>query len=259
MRDLERYFLLEADKQKIPCYLTTPDYGGVRRVVLGVHGITGSAEDVIQAGIAGEMALFGGATLRIDLPAHGKNPCSKLTLMGCVDTVLAAAAWVKAEFPDVEDLGIFASGFGAYVTLIALEALLELPGSVRLAVQTPSVRMHETLLAMANLSKPTFWAMDRITFPTLRPLEITYRFYEELEENIALSSYPIPILILHGEEDDFIRQSDIQSFRRINDRSRLVTIPGASHRFTEEGAWDMVLDLVRDWFEFQQVLVTDWE
>ena len=32
-----------------------------------------------------------------------------------------------------------------------------------------------------------------------------------------------------------------------------------SHRFVEEGAWDMVLDLTRDWFTFQQVLLCDWE
>ncbi len=259
MRDLERTFLLEADELKIPCKLTIPDHGTVRRVILGIHGLTGSSNDIIQAGIAEEMGLFGGATLRVDLPGHGENPNGELTLAGCVDTVTTAARWIKAEFPQVAELCVFASGFGAYVTLIALDELLELPGDLRLVVQTPSVRMHETLLAMANLSKPTFWAMDHITFPTEPPLTLTYRFYEELEGNIALTSYPIPMLILHGEGDDFIRQSDIQAFHRINDRAKLVTIPGTSHRFQEEGAWDMVLDLVRDWFEFQQVLVTDWE
>ena len=52
---------------------------------------------------------------------------------------------------------------------------------------------------------------------------------------------------------------DIQNFRRINEGSQLVIIPGTSHRFQEDGAWDMVLDLVRDWFEFQQVLLLDSE
>jgi len=65
------------------------------------------------------------------------------------------------------------------------------------------------------------------------------------------------MLILQGELDDFIRMDDIRQFRRINEQSRLVIIPGASHRFLEEGAWDMVLDLTRDWFEFEQVLLTD--
>jgi pimeloyl-ACP methyl ester carboxylesterase len=67
------------------------------------------------------------------------------------------------------------------------------------------------------------------------------------------------MLILHGEADDYIRMEDIRHFRRINERSKLVTIPGTSHRFMEEGAWDMVLDLTRDWFEFETVTLADWE
>ena len=66
------------------------------------------------------------------------------------------------------------------------------------------------------------------------------------------------MLILHGEQDDFIRMDHIQQFHQINEESKLVIIPGASHQFKESGAWDMVLDLTRDWFEFQQVLLSDW-
>ena len=49
------------------------------------------------------------------------------------------------------------------------------------------------------------------------------------------------------------------NFRRINEGCKLVVIPEADHQFTNPGAWDMVVDLTRDWFEFEQVLVTDWE
>ena len=67
------------------------------------------------------------------------------------------------------------------------------------------------------------------------------------------------MLILHGEADDYIRMEDIRHFRRINEHSKLVTIPGTSHRFLEEGAWDMVLDLTREWCEFETVTLADWE
>ena len=100
--------------------------------------------------------------------------------------------------------------------------------------------------------------MGRIRFNAARPFDVTYEFYKELEENMALITYPIPMLILHGESDSVIRMEDIQNFARINDQSKLVVIPGASHRFEEPGAWDMVLDLTRDWFEYEQVLLSDW-
>ena len=70
-----------------------------------------------------------------------------------------------------------------------------------------------------------------------------------------MNAYPIPMLILHSDADEYIRMSDIQQFHRLNEGSQLVIIPGIGHRFREDGAWDMVLDLTRDWFEFEQVLL----
>ena len=240
---------------------TEPDYGEIRRVVLSVHGLAGSTEDDIQTSIAEEMAFFSSATIRFDFPFHGRSPMDNdsFNLENCKQSLLAAAAYAKEQYPEVEDLCIFSTGFGAYITLICLEELLDLPGSIRLVVQTPSVLMHETLLSMKRISLPTFQAMGEFTFNFQRPLRIKYSFYEDLLEHMALMSYPIPMLILHGEFDNYIPMEHIQHLRRLNEDAKLVIIPGASHRFLEEGAWDMVLDLTRDWFEFQQVLVTDWE
>lgn len=258
---MEQSFLLCQGELKIPCRLSYPDDGDIRRIVLGVHGLGGSIHDEIQSGIAEEMTLFRAATLRFDFPGHGESPLDDtyLTVANCVESLLTAAGELCRRYPDVEDLCIFATGFGAYITLLALEGLEALPFRIRLVVQTPAVMMHETLLAMRQISKATLWAMDRATFRAERPFDVTYHFYEELAGNIALTSYNTPMLILHGEEDAYIQMEHIQHFRRINERSKLVIIPGTTHRFQEDGAWDMVLDLTRDWFEFEQVLVTDWE
>ena len=253
--------LLSHGNLEIPCKITIPEDGDIRRIVLGVHGLGGSMEDEIQAGIAEEMDLFYSATARFDFPAHGESPMDSeaFTLANCMDSLLTVARHVRKELPQVEDLCIFASGFGAYITLLCLEELMAMPGRIKLVVQTPSVMMHETLLAIKRISRPTFQAMERVTFRAQRPFDVTYSFYEDLQNNIALNTYPLPMLILHGEEDAYINMDHIQNFRRINEQSKLVIIPGASHRFLEDGAWDMVLDLTRDWFEFEQVLMADWE
>ena len=254
---MEKSFILSHGNLRIPVCLCHPDHGNVRRVVLGVHGFGGSMTDAIQEGIAEEMTLFSSASVRFDFPAHGESTLDSdyFTLSNCVDSLLAVAAYVKEQYPEVEDLCIFATGFGAYITLVALRDLLELPGRIKLVVQTPSLRMHNTMLAMMKLSRETFRALDRYTIRAPRPFDVTYSFYEDLANNIALTTYPIPMLILHGEEDSYIRSEDIQNFHRINEKSQLVIIPGTSHRFLEEGAWDMVLDLTRDWFDFEQVLL----
>ena len=257
---MEKRMLQTISGREVPCWVSAPDYGEIRRVVLGVHGMGGSAMDDIQVSIAEEMEMFYSAAVRFDFPGHGENPTEgPLELTACTEALMTVAQFAKAQFPEVEDLCIFATGFGAYITLVCLEELLDLPGNIKLVVQTPSVRMHETLLAMKNINRETLWAMDKVSFARLaRPIEVTYSFYEQLANNIVLTTHPIPMLILHGEEDSYIRMDDIQQFHRINEDSKLVIIPGTSHRFLEDGAWDMVLDLTRDWFEFEQVLLSDW-
>lgn len=256
---MERSFFLTHETLKTPCTLTIPDGMPVQRIVLGVHGIGGSRNDAIQTSISEEMDMFSSATVRFDFPCHGENPTEVFTLKGCVDTLLSVARWIRQNFPHVEDLCIFASGFGAYVTLVALEQLVAMPGRVKLVVQTPSVMMHTTFLAMRRITLEQLQRDGKTTFQVARPFDGTYEFYKELADNLVLTTQPIPMLILHGEQDDFIRMSDIQNFRRVNEDSKLVIIPGTSHRFMEEGAWDMVLDLTRDWFSFEQVLLCDWE
>ncbi len=256
---MEKAFLLTTGQLQTPVKVTASDFG-IRRVVLGVHGLGGSAQDEIQSNLAEEMEFFDSAVYRFDFPSHGENPMSgrDFSLKNCRDTLMAVANRAKADYPEVEDLCIFATGFGAYVVLTCLEELMDLPGRVKLVVQTPSVRMDETILAMRHISKATFQAMDKVSFNSKRPFDVYYSFYEECHENLVMMTFPMPMLILHGEQDSYINREDIQSFAQLNDQSKLVIIPGASHRFLEEGAWDMVLDLTRDWFEFEQVLLSDW-
>ncbi len=256
---MEKEFILHRGELAIPVKVNEPDFE-IKRVVLGVHGICGSAQDDIQTAIAEEMEFFYSAVYRFDFPAHGESPLdsSFFTLKNCRETLMAVAEHIKASYPQVEDLCIFATGFGAYVTLTCLEDMMDLPGKLRLVLQTPSVRMHETLLSMTRITKATLRAMGVTTYHTQRPLHVSYETYKELESNLVMMTFPIPMLILHGEEDKYIRMEDVQAFARINDQSKLVIIPGTTHRFLEEGAWDMVLDLTRDWFEFEQVLLSDW-
>ena len=255
---MEKFFTISNGGRNTPCILREPDTGRPRRVVIGVHGIGGCKEDPIQESIAEEMELFGAAVLRFDLPAHGENEEEILSLHGCVDTLLDVADYAAERYPDLKDLCIFATVFGAFVTLTALQDLIELPFQVKLVIQTPSLRMDQTVLNLTRVSTVTLEAMEMVLFKTSRrSIGFFYSFYEECRDNPAFAAYPIPMLILHGQYDDYVPMSDIQLLRDLNDHSKLVIIPGASHQFLEPGAWDMVLDLTRDWFEFERVLLSE--
>lgn len=259
---MEQNQILSRGNLQIFCTHTEPDYGEIRRVVLGIHGLGGSTQDAIQTGIAEEMEMFRSATVRFDLPGHGQSPMDEnsFTFDNCIQSLLTVVNFIQEQYPDVADLCIFASGFGAYLALCAMDELVDLPYNIRLVIQTPPVMMHSTLLAMKGITAPTLEAMGKVSFGrSIRPFCVDYQFYQDLMFHPIANAYPIPMLILMGEEDSYIKMEDVRLLRNLNERAKLVIIPGTSHRFLEEGAWDMVLDLTRDWFEYEQVLCCDWE
>ncbi len=248
---METKLILSRGELDTPFILREPDRGEPVRVVLGIHGFGGSMHDTLLCSIAEEMAMFGAAVLRFDLPAHGENLEDVMSLPNCVQTLLNVAEYACEQYPQVEELCIFASDFGAYVALSAMQELQEFPNRVRLVLLDPCVQMDRAVLEMAHVSMVTLEAMEWAVVPGERPVGITYSFFEELRDNSALASYPLPFLILHsgsGRDSDL---ADTHLLRSLNDRSRLVLIPGSPD------SWDVVLDLTRDWFEFEQVLLTE--
>lgn len=260
---MERSFVLKDNGLQIPCVLEEPEYCTVRRCVIAVHGFTGSKDSKVLVDIAEEMALFGAATVRFDFPAHGSSPEEELSLQKCLDTITAVAKWAHGVYPFV-DMCIFATGFGAVVALAALYELRMIHGRLKIVLQTPNLNMHRTLLDMSGLTEEEFAQKEQITFGggSFRQMIVPYSFCreveQELEDSILYYNHGLPMLLLHGELDDVVPYSSLEAFRRFNSRSKLVVIPGADHQFHGDGHWDMVVDLTRDWFDFEQVLLCEW-
>lgn len=259
---MEKKFTLSHQGMEIPCKVFEPDYGTVRRCVLGVHGFCGSKESAVLGSIAEEMGLFSAASVVFDLPAHGENPMTdrELTLDNCLTTLTAAACWTREAYPDAQ-MCIFATGFGAFLTVLVLEELQQRLGDFRLVMQTPDFRMAESLLAMASMTAEQLYRQGsvEIGYPNGRKIRVSYNFYHELSSAIAYNAHTMPMLLVHGECDQVVKLADVLHFRRINELSHLVVIPDADHQFRGEGQWDMVVDLTRDWFECEQVLLCDEE
>lgn len=259
---MERRFILKENGLRIPCVLEEPEHCTVRRCIIGVHGFCGSKDSKILVDLAEEMGLFGAATLRFDFPAHGDSPINgpELTVEQCQETLAAVVRWAKSAYPYV-DMGIFATGFGAFITLITLDDLRMIQENLKLVLQTPDLSMARTLLKMAHLTEEEFCNAGQIVIGATmqRAVEVPFRFYQELQTHMVYYNHRMPMLLLHGELDEVMPLSHLEPFRRFNNLSKLVIIPGADHQFRGEGQWDMVVDLTRDWFEWEQVLLCDWE
>ena len=248
---MERRFILRENGLQIPCVLEEPEFCTVRRCIIGVHGFCGSKDSKILEDIAEEMGLFGAATVRFDFPAHGDSAVTDwgLTLQRCQDTLTAVVRWAKKAFPYV-DMGLFATGFGAFVTLVTLDDLRIIHEKLKLVLQTPDLHMAQSLLHMAHVTEEELRRLGRVIVgPTMkRPVEVSYSFYQELQEHMVYYNHEMPMLLLHGELDDVVPLQYLDPFRRFNDQSKLVTIPGAGHGLAYAIEPDRYVEELYDFF-----------
>lgn len=259
---MDKYLMIPQGEFDLPLKVSEPDFGPVTRCILGVHGFCGHKESEVLQSISEEMGLFGAASVCFDLPCHGENPMTEreLSLDNCEAAVLTAARWAADNYPDVPKC-IFATGLGAFLTVLCLDALNIILGDVRVVLQTPDFRMAHSLLALKGITEEQLRRQGRILYgrPNDRKIEITFGFYEELKQAMAYADFEIPMLLIHGEQDEAVPLEDVVRFKRLNEHAKLVIIPGADHQFHGPGQWDMVVDLTRDWFFFQQVTLCETE
>jgi len=183
----------------------------------------------------------------------------ELTVQNCQDCLLAVADYAREIFPEATNFGIFASSFGAYIALLAMDDLNERFGRVKVVLRAPAVRMHTTFLTIARQNEEDFLKRGRVICGYERKMEIPYSFYEDLAKHNAMADYDMPMMILQGELDDVVLRPDVEFFRLLNGKSCLVTLPGAGHRFDHDGDLDRIVDLTRDWFLCEEVLLCEFE
>lgn len=64
----------------------------------------------------------------------------------------------------------------------------------------------------------------------------------------ALGAVAAPTLLIVGGDDEPVLTWNRQALEHLNDDSRLVVVPGATHLFEEPGALERVMILAADWF-----------
>lgn len=257
---MERTAILSHDKLRIPCKIYEPGFSDVDQVLIGIHGFSGDKESSLLGAVAEEMFFYKTAMITFDFPGHGESPVFPLdiTLHSCLESLLAVAEYARELFPGVEKFGIFASGFGAYVALLAMDDLTAALGQLKIVLRSPSVRMSDSFLVMARNSEEDFLKKGRVDCGYGRRMEIPYSFYEDLRAHNAMADYDMPMMVLHGEQDDVVRMEDIEYFRLLNGKSRLVIIPEATHHLDRNMDMDMIVDLTRDWYLCEEVLLCEY-
>jgi putative phosphoribosyl transferase len=65
----------------------------------------------------------------------------------------------------------------------------------------------------------------------------------------VLAQVTVPTLFIVGEQDKSVLDVNTQALSQLNCSKQLEVVPGATHRFEEPGALDMVASLTLDWLD----------
>lgn len=244
----ERYLKIE----EIPAKLFSGEK--YERCVLALHGLGGSKESYAIKQLAERLCPRGFAVLAFDWRCHGERKCGfeELTVENCFEDLRAAERWLRENIS--EDISVFATSFGGYVTLLGT-----LRGKApyrRIALRVPAVNMAESLVSCARVSAEEKSARpaENLPDPNAPILEaarktgffrvrtgaeyiVPFSVYEEFSDNSCMVEIPalreIPAAVVYAENDELVRRADTEKFLALNPAVKSRMISGCGHRMAE--------------------------
>jgi len=209
-------------------------------VILFVHGITSSRDELgLFSGFADHLAENNVSSFRFDYRCHGvnKQPMQQLTLSGIVNDIEAAA--IKAlQLSEGRRIHIIGMSFGG--GLSAFWAANTKQTVVSVVMCAPVIDYEEDILgqfglltdktldksAQRHLTEKGFLETGGIRYGRALLNEVRY-----ISGVKGLQDLDCESLIVHGDADSIVPYSSSQRFVKLNERCRLVNIPGTDHGF----------------------------
>ena len=236
---------------EIKCKLFEPKDSPVKQIIIGVHGFAGDKESSMLRKLGKECTRHCCGLLCFDFPAHGNSPVNEdmLTVENCKQDLYGVLQYARKQYPNAVK-SIFATSFGGYITLLSAHSFPDYP----LVLRAPAVTMPKLLLKnVLCTTEEHFKQVGSIRCGFERPIQLPYRFLEELQQQEDLSKKKLPqeMLIIHGDRDNIVPLEDIRAFTEHHQGASLQILPGADHRFKNPGETERILFLTRSFLHFE--------
>lgn len=219
-------------------------------IIIACHGFGGDKESSAITLLADKIKYDKIGVITFDFPGHGKSEveADKLTLDNCISDLETVEEYARNEFPNAQ-IGVFATSFGAYITLLKINRNGHRYNSI--VLRAPAICMDEILKnAILKESIETYKEKRYATLGYDRQMEVPYEYYEELLDNKLFDIYNAneEMLAIQGTEDDMAPIEDtIKFINEKNTKANLIKIEGADHRMKKEGELDKVINLAREY------------
>ena len=157
--------------------------GNIKEIIIAVHGFGGDKDSSAIRLLAEKMVKENFLVICFDFPSHGDSEveADKLTIDNCMNDIETIEQYIKVEFGRDIKINIFATSFGAYITL--LKIIKKKTRYNKIVLRASAIKMDEIL--KNTLLREPFEDFKRTRVTKLgfrRIMNIPYDFYEELKK-----------------------------------------------------------------------------
>ena len=225
--------------------------GEMKEIIRACHGFAGDKESSAIEALANEMMKNHVGVICFDFPGHGKSEVNadKLTIDNCIQDINGIEKFVIDTYGNIP-VSIFATSFGAYITLINIARNNKKYKNIIL--RSPAIRMGEiykNTLLRENLDEYKKRGYTKLGFE--REMLVPYSFLEELEENDIFKIFENKeiqnMYIIQGDQDDIAPIADTKEFIKEHKQNiKLFIIPGADHRMKGPGELEKAIEYSKE-------------
>lgn len=244
-----KFFFPNSKGNKLCAILSNPTGDKTKPIIIMVHGTASSKKTRKILALQQIFDKVGISSFRFDLYGHGESEgkFEDMTVSEGVDDILQAITYVKQK--GYTQIGLVGSSFGGICSMIAASKTTDL---FVLGLICPVSDFEEVERLRRSDEEIKEWKEKGFSYYILNSeekLKLNYSFFEDIQQNLgytAAKKITIPTIIVHGDADtDVPVEQSIKTSKLIPD-CKLVIVPGADHRFTEEKHFDEMTKAVSE-------------
>ena len=218
------------------------------KIIIAVHGFGGDKNSSVIVALANELNKYNIGIVCFDFPGHGESTVDGkfFTVTNSINDLNTVEQYVidKYNVP----IGIFATSYGGYITLLNIG--INKKNYSNVILRCPAINMYEIFKKnILSINEDELEKNGYCELGNERKININLEYYKELENNNIkniVKKLNLPIVIIHGTEDDMAPISDSIEFQ--NNFKEYVTLEkvyGADHRFKKEGELEKIINITK--------------
>ncbi len=219
-----------------------------KKLIILLHGFTGDKSEWGRFDqLAEALAAQGYSVLAFDFAGCGESDDEVLEVAKQVEDFIAAKEWAKRW--GYTSIGVVGLSLGGLVALKGLEDIDSL-------VLWAPVTAKKDNYAERKFTESQRWELTQHGyFVKMREQGVRRKFQigqqmaddrEQVDQEALLANVAIPVLIVHGDEDESVPLEDSRRAHALSEWTHLEVVPGADHDFTDQ--LDLFISRTVEWF-----------